>query len=335
MTSTALTDTPTATPGIWPELAKQLGHFSPTFPAEAFALADAHRDEVAPHLLADLERVVADPQLVNGDSALHVCAMHLLAAWRDTRAAAPLLAACRLDEESLDLLMGDAVTESLPACLASVCTDTAALRSLYEDPSLWIMVRHGILRAMAIQVLEGDRDRTELIEYMATQGALAADLARGPDPVQEDGELLDGIVMVAKDIGALALSETIQSWYRDDLLDTMMTGNLNNILEGLAKSPDELRHTMRERDEGYVRDVKSAIGWMWRNPEPPTNPLEFLKGGEFPNGLSANGRRPQAAWDPAPPLIPVTTVVRDEPKVGRNDPCPCGSGKKYKKCHGA
>jgi preprotein translocase subunit SecA len=31
----------------------------------------------------------------------------------------------------------------------------------------------------------------------------------------------------------------------------------------------------------------------------------------------------------------VRTVRRDEPKVGRNDPCPCGSGKKYKKCHGA
>jgi preprotein translocase subunit SecA len=30
----------------------------------------------------------------------------------------------------------------------------------------------------------------------------------------------------------------------------------------------------------------------------------------------------------------VKTVRRDEPKVGRNDPCPCGSGKKYKKCHG-
>jgi preprotein translocase subunit SecA len=26
--------------------------------------------------------------------------------------------------------------------------------------------------------------------------------------------------------------------------------------------------------------------------------------------------------------------VRDVPKVGRNDPCPCGSGKKYKQCHG-
>jgi preprotein translocase subunit SecA len=32
---------------------------------------------------------------------------------------------------------------------------------------------------------------------------------------------------------------------------------------------------------------------------------------------------------------PVQQVVRSQEKVGRNDPCPCGSGKKYKKCHGA
>ncbi|MEO8124347.1 MAG: UPF0149 family protein [Burkholderiales bacterium] len=31
----------------------------------------------------------------------------------------------------------------------------------------------------------------------------------------------------------------------------------------------------------------------------------------------------------------VETVRRETPKVGRNDPCPCGSGKKYKHCHGA
>jgi preprotein translocase subunit SecA len=32
---------------------------------------------------------------------------------------------------------------------------------------------------------------------------------------------------------------------------------------------------------------------------------------------------------------PVTKpTVNEEPKIGRNDPCPCGSGKKYKKCHG-
>lgn len=31
---------------------------------------------------------------------------------------------------------------------------------------------------------------------------------------------------------------------------------------------------------------------------------------------------------------PVQTVVREGPKIGRNDPCHCGSGKKFKKCHG-
>jgi SEC-C motif-containing protein len=33
-------------------------------------------------------------------------------------------------------------------------------------------------------------------------------------------------------------------------------------------------------------------------------------------------------------LVPPVTEVRSQPKVGRNDPCPCGSGKKYKKCCG-
>ena len=41
---------------------------------------------------------------------------------------------------------------------------------------------------------------------------------------------------------------------------------------------------------------------------------------------AVGGRRPGERVGP---------VVRDAAKVGRNDPCPCGSGKKYKKCHGA
>jgi hypothetical protein len=36
-------------------------------------------------------------------------------------------------------------------------------------------------------------------------------------------------------------------------------------------------------------------------------------------------------WDSYPPAAG-DTIRREAPKVGRNDPCPCGSGKKYKKC---
>jgi preprotein translocase subunit SecA len=35
------------------------------------------------------------------------------------------------------------------------------------------------------------------------------------------------------------------------------------------------------------------------------------------------------------PITQFGTITRNRPKVGRNDPCPCGSGKKAKQCHPA
>ncbi|HET7535127.1 MAG TPA: preprotein translocase subunit SecA [Candidatus Didemnitutus sp.] len=52
---------------------------------------------------------------------------------------------------------------------------------------------------------------------------------------------------------------------------------------------------------------------------------------------SAPADAPQPAAAPAEQEIklPAVTIRRETPKVGRNDPCPCGSGKKFKNCHGA
>ncbi|MEM8608051.1 MAG: preprotein translocase subunit SecA [Myxococcota bacterium] len=68
-------------------------------------------------------------------------------------------------------------------------------------------------------------------------------------------------------------------------------------------------------------------------------------GDQAPSGPSRRARRAAARRDRraggvAPPAAPpaaaaaaAATVKRDRPKVGRNDPCYCGSGKKYKNCH--
>jgi preprotein translocase subunit SecA len=77
-------------------------------------------------------------------------------------------------------------------------------------------------------------------------------------------------------------------------------------------------------------------------PQPRRPPPLTLSGG---SQGAAPARSPMAAAAAAaggPPRpartggddAPVKTVRRDEPKIGRNDPCFCGSGKKYKKCHG-
>jgi preprotein translocase subunit SecA len=58
-----------------------------------------------------------------------------------------------------------------------------------------------------------------------------------------------------------------------------------------------------------------------------------------PSPFGAIGSASAVAEQPRPARTggddAIKQVKRDEPKVGRNDPCPCGSGKKYKKCHGA
>ena len=49
---------------------------------------------------------------------------------------------------------------------------------------------------------------------------------------------------------------------------------------------------------------------------------------------SALGQGQAPAGQPEGAAEPVATFVRSTRKVGRNEPCPCGSGKKYKQCHG-
>jgi len=117
----------------------------------------------------------------------------------------------------------------------------------------------------------------------------------------------------------------------------------------------ELFQAMKERvDEEIVRYL-----W-WLRPivgeeAPPTPrrvarpkaPLTLSGGAEQPTpafagaiAASPRGSSSGAAAARQPARVggddaAVKTVRREEPKVGRNDPCPCGSGKKYKKCHGA
>ena len=49
---------------------------------------------------------------------------------------------------------------------------------------------------------------------------------------------------------------------------------------------------------------------------------------------AAHDEQPDGGGATAPPEHPMAPFVREQPKVGRNEPCPCGSGKKYKQCHG-
>jgi preprotein translocase subunit SecA len=86
-------------------------------------------------------------------------------------------------------------------------------------------------------------------------------------------------------------------------------------------------------DEAPQRPARRATAPLILN-EPKAEPIAAFASAPraaAPAGFPMRSAPPRSGGDDAP----VQTVRRDEPKVGRNDPCPCGSGKKYKKCHGA
>jgi preprotein translocase subunit SecA len=103
------------------------------------------------------------------------------------------------------------------------------------------------------------------------------------------------------------------------------------------KESFELFTLMKERIEDQIVQylfrlqpvIREAEGEIAAEDEPRRAPVGL------PSRRSANVNYSYGAAASGGQDAKVETIHRASPKVGRNDPCPCGSGKKYKKCHGA
>ena len=150
----------------WNALREQIEYFSQPFPEAAIAFADAHREEVTPHLVESITRLADHPEEgANPDYVLHLYAMHFLATWHETAAYAPLVRLGHHSEEVVEQLLGDTVTESYGRCLASVCdSDLSLLKGLVEDSAAAHWARHAALDAMMVRVFEGEAsDRKSVV----------------------------------------------------------------------------------------------------------------------------------------------------------------------------
>ena len=140
------------------------------------------------------------------------------------------------------------------------------------------------------------------------------------------------------------LLDTVDRQWKDHLLA------LDHLREGIGLRAYAQRNPLVE----YKRESFALFEDMWERIE--DHVVKFLYHAEPVEDMQLQRRRvnttlshPEAAGlatshaqqekaantPVASPDARPTTVRRNQPKVGRNDPCPCGSGKKYKRCHGA
>ena len=113
-----------------------------------------------------------------------------------------------------------------------------------------------------------------------------------------------------------------------DIFVTMMAATSSNVVTELFKTKKpqerELEQAEREMMEQHERELAS---------------MHTQHGSEVDGQEADDAAQPRASARPARPVArpqPAAEPVRREtPKIGRNDLCPCGSGEKFKKCHGA
>jgi Protein of unknown function (DUF1186)/SEC-C motif len=274
---------------------------------------------------------VDDPEdvLEAGDDS-YIYAMFLLAQFREKRAYPLIIKLASHPPELVDDLLGSIPTEDLANILASVSTgDMGLIAELAENREAEEFARAAAIRSWLALVVSGDRSREEAMAYYKSlfEGRL-----------EDRNEVVwSELVDAANDLYPEEVYDHIKKAYDDGLVDEYIV-DPEWVDEQLDLGKDAVLADLPEWNH-LVEDVTVEMGAWFENRE---------HGGEWDEDEDwyeedewdeddeedewDDGRRRLSALN-GNNFAP-TEPYRAPDKVGRNDPCPCGSGKKYKRCCG-
>jgi len=209
--------------------------------------------------------------------------------------------------------------------------------------------RQGLLQALMLQFLvnpesildaEATPDLDAIVEAATREGAAA--LTRKVTYLREFGQKI-GIPDVDAQILSQVMLTVLDDKWKDHLYDLDLLRNAIHYRSYGQRDPlVEYKQEAYEMFEGLMADIQGTFTERFlkvqvqadqprRPPPPPPPPVADTADALF------MGSAPAATPPPAlrSSLGRLPGDRGSVPEVGRNDPCPCGSGKKYKKCHGA
>ncbi len=213
--------------------------------------------------------------------------------------------------------------------------------------------REGLRSSLALQYLVAPEQVTAPAATPDIDAIVAATQAEGETAFHRKVEYLRefGRKINLPDVDGQILSQVMlavldEKW-KDHLYDLDQLRNAIQYRAYGQKDPlVEYKREAFEMFEDLMRDIQSTFTERFlkiqvtaeppRRPPPPPPPAQVRGDAEL---FAPTAGRP-AVPAPSPAVTSSAGPLRQAPvpgagEVGRNDPCPCGSGKKYKKCHGA
>jgi hypothetical protein len=257
---------------------------------------DPEKHEIAKHalfLLAELEAVEALPMVLN------------------------LL---RQGQELLDFWFGDFLTEDYWEIIYHLGQHKLPeLMAFLKEPDNNVFARHAVPAAMEQIAMHHPERKAEIIEWY--REAFVFFLKNQGKERIIDAELIGFMVSDCIDIEAVELTDIIELLFKCNLVDRSITGSLVSVKEDL---PKRRRYSSKRKifDDIYERYDDALQTWYYYYKDDEEHQhLPNMRGYDTPLDDEMEYKDDFSQ-----------TVVRKEEKVGRNDPCPCGSGRKYKKC---
>ena len=283
----------------------------PRLPVLALAMCSMRIAESAPPLRALLARAADGEKLEDEEATLLFRGLHILGGARDTQSFASLLRLLARPEEDLDFLLGDAVTATLPRIVIGMFDgDAEGLFAAIADSTRDEYVRDALLGAATFLTWEGRIDRARMVDF----------LARFFDtPMAEPYDFT--WCGWLESVGLLGLAEMrprAERVFSEERVDHWTYGpdSLERLLAEAADAPKDKSRFERSH-LGYIEDVLDALQWSDHDEDPEPDDPDWR---DFEAAFNDRG------WaEPHP-------ILNRWRHVGRNDPCPCGSGKKFKKC---
>jgi hypothetical protein len=230
-------------------------------------------------------------------------ALHVIGEMRDPEAFAPLLRLLRRSSEDLKWLLGDAITETLPKILIGVFDGNAdALFEAIADRDRDEFVRDSLLRTAAFLTWEKRIDSARTAAFLVKFGT--GELA-GPKDFAWHA-WIDAIAL----LGLRHLVPLVEQAMTKDLVDEFIVER-DEFFRCLERAEEQPADVTRFTDVG--------IGYL-------DNALVTLI------NFASEEDDESLDWPEARGDLDIRPVVNPMRHVGRNDPCPCGSGKKAKRC---
>jgi hypothetical protein len=279
------------------------------FPKDAMAAATAQRDVMAPVFVDLLDRISRQRSGSMSDSDLMalIPVTYLLGQWREIRAYRPLLRLLRRSTRTLDLALGDAVTESAFRMVAGTFDgDLAPLFEAIMDLSADDFARGAMMSALVLLAQLDPTRRSEIENFIRNF------LSRQP---KAPADLLISWTDVVADLGLEDMTETVRTVFDKGMIPKDYS-DFSHFLDDLeaTRAAGGVPASRRYR-QGLIEDAVEELSRWYCYTDAYFEKQKAQK------------------ENPDPRVIPMANFVRNlVPTAGRNDPCPCGSGKKFKKC---